>query len=155
MYGAGASSWHIETNSTAATTNVSWYEADSNPTNYYWAGMDYGGSNESDSGYFNNMDEALILENVDLTGADAAFMDISVMCSAAYFELYLAEQYSVVERWLYEDSCGIEVWSDGNGWESVFFNGGWDNERYFRILYQGVDPEYNTCLLYTSPSPRD
>ncbi len=144
MYGAGASSWHIETNSTAATTNVSWYEADSNPTNYYWAGMDYGGSNESDSGYFNNMDEALILENVDLTGADAAFMDISVMCSAAYFELYLAEQYSVVERWLYEDSCGIEVWSDGNGWESVFFNGGWDNERYFRILYQGVDPEYNT-----------
>ena len=144
MYGAGASSWHLETNSTAATTNVSWYEADSNPTNYYWAGMDYQGTNESDSGYFNNMDEALILENVDLTGADAAFMDISVMCSAAFFELYLAEQYSVVERWLYEDSCGIEVWSDGNGWESVFFNGGWDNERYFRILFQGVDPEYNT-----------
>mgnify|MGYP003326540156 CR=1 FL=1 len=66
------------------------------------------------------------------------------MCTSAFFELYLAEQYSVVERWLYEDSCGIEVWSDGNGWESVFFNGGWDNERFFRILAQGVDPEYNT-----------
>ena len=72
MYGTGASSWHIETNSTADTQNVSWYEADSNPTNYYWAGMDYNGNNESDSGYYNNMDEALILENVDLTGADAA-----------------------------------------------------------------------------------
>jgi len=144
MYGTGASSWHIETNSTAATQNVSWYEADSNPTDYYWAGVDYNGDNETDSGYYNNMDEALILENVDLTGADAAYMDLSVMCTTAFFELYLAEQYSVVERWLYEDSCGIEVWTDGNGWESVFFNGGWDNERYFRILYQGVDPEYNT-----------
>ena len=144
MYGTGASSWHIETNSTASTQNVSWYEADSNPTDYYWAGVDYNGDNETDSGYYNNMDEALILENVDLTGADAAYMDLSVMCTTAFFELYLAEQYSVVERWLYEDSCGIEVWTDGNGWESVFFNGGWDNERYFRILYQGVDPEYNT-----------
>ncbi|MDP7531630.1 MAG: hypothetical protein QF591_02730, partial [Candidatus Thalassarchaeum sp.] len=113
-------------------------------TDYYWAGMDYNGDNESDSGYYNNMDEALILENVDLTGADAAYMDLSVMCTTAYFELYLNEQYSVVERWLYEDSCGIEVWSEGNGWESVFFNGGWDNERFFRIFWQGVDPEYNT-----------
>ena len=144
MYGTGASSWHIESNSTADTQNVSWYEADSNPTDYYWAGIDYNGDNESDSGYYNNMDEALILENVDLTGADAAYMDLSVMCTTAYFELYLAEQYSVVERWLYEDSCGIEVWSEGNGWESVFFNGGWDNERFFRIYWQGVDPEYNT-----------
>jgi hypothetical protein len=144
MYGTGASSWHIESNSTADTQNVSWYEADSNPTDYYWAGIDYNGDNESDSGYYNNMDEALILENVDLTGADAAYMDLSVMCTTAYFELYLAEQYSVVERWLYEDSCGIEVWSEGNGWESVFFNGGWDNERFFRIFWQGVDPEYNT-----------
>ena len=143
MYGAGASSWHLETNSTD-TQNASWYEADSNPTDYYWAGMDYNGDNESDSGYYNNMDEALILENVDLTGADAAYMDLSVMCTTAYFELYLNEQYSVVERWLYEDSCGIEVWSEGNGWESVFFNGGWDNERVFRIFWQGVDPEYNT-----------
>ena len=143
MYGTGASSWHLETNSTD-TQNASWYEADSNPTDYYWAGMDYNGDNESDSGYYNNMDEALILENVDLTGADAAYMDLSVMCTTAYFELYLNEQYSVVERWLYEDSCGIEVWSEGNGWESVFFNGGWDNERFFRIYWQGVDPEYNT-----------
>ena len=143
MYGTGASSWHLETNSTD-TQNASWYEADSNPTDYYWAGMDYNGDNESDSGYYNNMDEALILENVDLTGADAAYMDLSVMCTTAYFELYLNEQYSVVERWLYEDSCGIEVWSEGNGWESVFFNGGWDNERFFRIFWQGVDPEYNT-----------
>ena len=75
-YESGASSWHIESNSTAATENVSWYEADSNPTDYYWGGMDYGGSNESNSGYFNNMDEALILENVDLTGADAAYLSI-------------------------------------------------------------------------------
>ena len=105
MYEAGSSSWHIETNSTASSENVSWYEADSNPTGYYWAGLDYNGTDEDSSGYYNNMDEALILENVDLTGADAAYLDISLMCSSAFFELYLAEQYS--------------------------------------------------CLLYTSPSPRD
>ena len=45
---------------------------------------------------------------------------------------------------MYEDSCSIEVWSDGSGWEQVFFAGGWDNDRYFRLLVQGVDPEYNT-----------
>ena len=143
-YDSGDSSWHIETGSTAETENVSWYEADSNPTGYYWVGLDYNGNNESDSGYYNNMDEALILENVDLTGADAAFMDISAMCTVSFFELFLAEQYSVVERWLYEDSCGIEVWSEGNGWESVFFTGGWDLNRYYRLLAQGVDPEFNT-----------
>ena len=33
-----------------------------------WYGLS---RDDNDSGYFNNMDEALILENVDLTGADA------------------------------------------------------------------------------------
>ena len=146
MYGDGSSSWHEESNASVdanGTATDDWYEADSNPTTYMWAGLDYQGV-DNQSGYFNNMDEAIILENVDLTGADAAYLDISLFCSTAFFELYLAEQYSVVERWLYEDSCGIEVWSEGKGWESVFFNGGWDNERYFRLLFQGVDPEYNT-----------
>ncbi len=146
MYEAGSSSWHEESNASVdanGTATDDWYEADSNPTTYMWAGLDYQGL-DNQSGYYNNMDEAIILENVDLTGADAAYLDISLFCSSAFFELYLAEQYSVVERWLYEDSCGIEVWSEGSGWESVFFNGGWDNERYFRLLLQGVDPEYNT-----------
>jgi hypothetical protein len=146
-YSNGGSSWHLESNSTAASENVSWFEADSNPTNYYWAGMDYddgtNGSAESQSGYVNHMDEAIILENIDLTGSDAAFMDISMMCSAGFFELFLAEAYSVVERWLYEDACGIEVWSDGNGWEEVSRMGGWDNERLIRLFYFDQDPEYN------------
>lgn len=138
----GDSSWHVETDSNG---NASAWEADANPTNYYWAGLDYeNGQNESDSGYYNHQDEAVILQNVDLTGADAAYLDMWAMCSASFFQLYLAEQFDVVERWLYEDSCSVEVWSDGSGWEQVFFAGGWDNDRYFRLLYQGVDPEYNT-----------
>ena len=115
MYGDGSSSWHEESNASVdanGTATDDWYEADSNPTTYMWAGLDYQGV-DNQSGYFNNMDEAIILENVDLTGADAAYLDISLFCSTAFFELYLAEQYSVVERWLYEDSCGIEVWSEG------------------------------------------
>tara|TARA_B100001175_G_scaffold311327_1_gene315607 strand:+ start:5607 stop:12044 length:6438 start_codon:yes stop_codon:yes gene_type:complete len=145
MYGPGASSWHEESNASVDANGTSTddpWEADYNPTTYMWAGLDYQGL-DNQSGYFNNMDEALILENVDLTGADAAYLDISLMCSAAFFELYLAEPYTVRERWMYEDSCGIEVWSEGSGWESVFFSGGWDNERLYRILFGGVDPEYN------------
>ncbi len=92
-YEDGLSSWHIETGS-SVTQNDSWWEADSNPTNYYWAGMDYQ-NNDNQSGYYNNMDEAVILQNVDLSGADAAFLDLSLMCSADYFELYLAEQFDV------------------------------------------------------------
>ena len=143
-YPEGHSSWHLESNSTAASENVSWYEADNNPTTYFWAGLDYEDeSGNYTSGYVNHMDEALILENIDLTGADAAFMDISMMCSAGFFELFLAEAYSVVERWLYEDACGIEVWSEGTGWREVSRMGGWDNERVIRLYALDQDPEYN------------
>ncbi len=145
-YSEGSSSWHAEFNASTddnGTATDNWWEADTNPTTYMWAGMDHQG-NDNESGYYNNMDEAFIIENVDLTGADAAYLDIDLLCAAAFFELYLAEQYAVVERWLYEDSCGIEVWSDGNGWEQVFFTGGWDNERFLRLYGFGFDPEYNT-----------
>ena len=145
-YGDGSSSWHEEWNASTDSNGSAiddWYEADSNPTTYMWAGMDHQGE-DNQSGYYNNMDEAFLIENVDLSNSDAAYLDIDLLCTTAFFELYLAEQYSVVERWLYEDSCGIEVWSDGNGWEQVFFTGGWDNERYFRLYDLNLDPEYNT-----------
>lgn len=145
-YGDGSSSWHEEWNASTDSNGSAiddWYEADSNPTTYMWAGMDHQGD-DNQSGYYNNMDEAFIIENVDLSGSDAAYLDVDLLCTTAFFELYLAEQYSVVERWLYEDSCGIEVWSDGNGWKQVYFTGGWDNERYFRLFDLNLDPEYNT-----------
>ena len=127
------------------------WEADANPTNYYWSGMDHtyefdDGESANVSGYYNHMDEALILENVDLSGADAAFLDMDAICSAGFFQLFLAEPYDVIERWLYEDSCSIEVWSEGSGWESVWRYGGWDNERKYRIeerVSSAPDPEYN------------
>ena len=86
---APGTSWHAETGSTASTENVSTYEADHNPTTYMWAGLDYNGTAENNSGYFNNMDEAFILEDVDLTGADAAFLDVSILCSVAFKPLPL------------------------------------------------------------------
>ena len=138
---APGTSWHAETGSTASTENVSTYEADHNPTTYMWAGLDYNGTAENNSGYFNNMDEAFILEDVDLTGADAAFLDVSILCSVAFTNLFLSEPYVVQERWLYEDSCGIEAFSEGRGWESVWFQGGYDLDRYFNILQLNQDPE--------------
>ncbi|MDC0149782.1 VCBS repeat-containing protein [Candidatus Poseidoniales archaeon] len=157
-YGDGSSSWHEEWNASTDSNGSAidaWYEADSNPTTYMWAGMDHQ-DEDNQSGYYNNMDEAFIIENVDLSGSDAAYLDVDLLCTTAFFELYLAEQYSVVERWLYEDSCGIEVWSDGNGWKQVFFTGGWDNERYFRLFQLGYDPEYNTYnenVYYNTATP--
>ena len=127
------------------------WEAEVNPTNYFWSGVEYtyefdDGNSTEDTGYYNHMDEALILEGIDLTGADAAFMDMDAICSAGFFQLFLAEPYDVIERWLYEDSCSIEVWSDGSGWETVWRYGGWDNERKYRIeerVSSAPDPEYN------------
>ena len=68
------------------------------------------------------------------------------MCIRDSFELFLNEPYDVIERWLYEDSCSIEVWSDGSGWETVWRYGGWDNERKYKIeerVSSAPDPEYN------------
>ena len=115
-----------------------YWEAEANPTNYFWSGVTHtyeleDGNTTDDTGYYNHMDEALILEGIDLSGADAAFLDMDAICSAGFFELFLAEPYDVIERWLYEDSCSIEVWSDGSGWETVWRFGGWDNERKYKI----------------------
>ena len=41
---------HAETNSTAASENVSTYEAGHSPTTYMWAGLDYNGTAENNSG---------------------------------------------------------------------------------------------------------
>ncbi len=128
-----------------------YWEAEANPTNYYWSGVEHtyqfdDGNSTEDTGYYNHMDEALILQGIDLSGADAAFLDMDAICSAGFFELFLAEPYDVIERWLYEDSCSIEVWSDGSGWETVWRFGGWDNERKYRIedrVSSAPDPEYN------------
>ena len=128
-----------------------YWEAEANPTNYFWSGVTHtyeleDGNTTDDTGYYNHMDEALILEGIDLSGADAAFLDMDAICSAGFFELFLAEPYDVIERWLYEDSCSIEVWSDGSGWETVWRFGGWDNERKYKIeerVSSAPDPEYN------------
>ena len=144
-------------NSNPEIDNESWeqgfyafWEADANPTNYMWAGVSHTYEFENDSaegtGYYNHMDEALILEDISLAGADAAFLDMDAICSAGFFQLFLAEAFDVVERWLYEDSCSVEVWSDGTGWETVWRYGGWDNERKYRIeerVSSAPDPEYN------------
>ena len=144
-------------NSNPEEDNSSWeevvylpWEAKANPTNFMWSGVTHTYDVDNDTvdatGYYNHMDEALILEGIDLSGADAAFLDMDALCSAGFFTLFLNEPYDVVERWLYEDSCSIEVWSDGAGWETVWRYGGWDNERKYRIedrTSSAPDPEYN------------
>ena len=150
-------------NTTSCTTvpsedNSSWaevfylpWEVEANPSNYYWVGVNHQytddeGETFNATGYYNHMDEGLILEDVDLSGADAAFLDMDAICSAGFFQLFLLEPYDIIERWLYEDSCSVEVWSDGTGWETVWRFGGWDNERKYRIeerVSSAPDPEYN------------
>jgi 2-keto-3-deoxy-L-rhamnonate aldolase RhmA len=52
--------------------------------------MDHQGE-DNQFGYYNNMDEAFIIENVDLSGFDVVYFDVDFFCIIVFFELYLAE----------------------------------------------------------------
>ena len=77
-------------NSNPEEDNSSWeevvylpWEAKANPTNFMWSGVTHTYDVDNDTvdatGYYNHMDEALILEGIDLSGADAAFLDMDAL----------------------------------------------------------------------------
>ena len=142
-------SWHIEQNNASASPNA--WETDTNPTGYYWAGTRHANSSSGgamETGYYNNQDEALILSNVDLSGTDAAFLDIDLMCAVGYSVVYYSSS-GIANRIVYDDSCSVDVWSEANGWETTDYFGGYDNDRYLHLA-SGFYPEQtvNNNLYY-------
>jgi len=140
-WGSG-SSWHVESASNTTNKADSQYEAHHNPTGFMWAGLRYANSSDGGSletGYLNNMDEAFYIENIDLTSSDTAALDIDMLCAVSYSMVYYSSS-GIANRVLYDDVCTIDVWSQADGWETVNYMGGHDNDR---ILYiqNGYAPE--------------
>jgi hypothetical protein len=120
-----ATKWHEETNSSQGASdgnndpNVSAnYQ---NPTDFMWAGH-YKTNSSGDlwSGYDKNWDDAMVLENVDLTGSDRAFMSVELFQHLGHGALGGADatgNFLVGDVW--DDVAMIEIGSDESGWDII------------------------------------
>ena len=117
--------WHEETNhSTGATDgnndpNVSANYL--NPTDFMWAGYsDTNSSGDTWTGYGRNWDDAMVLEDVDLTGSDRAFMSLELFQHLGHGVLGSLDangQYLAGDVW--DDIAMIEIGSVETGWSTL------------------------------------
>ena len=157
----GVAHWHEEVaaNSTVGHTsgnNAATEAANANnPTDFMWSGlMKTNSSGDTWSGYEPNWDEGLVLNDVDLTGADRAWMSLEIFRHLGLSDLYSQDQNGFVLAEVWDDAAMIEVFSEDVGWvllncpNSAYFAGqcasgtsywgGYDNGR--------VESEANTGL---------
>ena len=158
----GVSHWHEEfaANSTVGHTsgnNAASQAANANnPTDFMWSGMmKTNSSGDTWSGYGPNWDEGLVLNDVDLTGADRAWMSVELFRHLGLSDLYVQDQNGFVLSEVWDDAAMIEVFSDDTGWvtiacpTSAFFSaqcasgtsywGGYDNGRQESEQNTGLD----------------
>lgn len=125
--------WMEETNHTTGHTSGNNAPAQNantnNPTDYMWSGTYETNSSGSEwSGYGANWDEAMILEDVDLTGADRAWMSMEIFRHLGYASTFIQDQsgqYILADIW--DDMAIIEVFDEDYGWVTI----GCPNEAYF------------------------
>ena len=158
----GVSHWHEEVaaNSTEGHTSGNNAAAQSananNPTDFMWSGvMKTNSSGDKWSGYEPNWDEGLVLNDVDLTGADRAWMSIEIFRHLGLSDLYTQDTNGYVLAEVWDDAAMIEVFSEDVGWVTVacpttaFFSaqcasgtsywGGYDNGRQESEANTGLD----------------
>ena len=155
-----ATKWHEETNRSQGATdgnndpNVSAnYQ---NPTDFMWAG--HYKTNDSGvlwSGYDKNWDDAMVLENVDLSGSDRAFMSVELFQHLGHGVLGSADQTgNFLAGDVWDDVAMIEIGSDESGWnilscpQQAFISGacasgdsiwgGFDLDRQYKQSIGGV-----------------
>ena len=109
----GDTFWHEETNHSTDPNQAN----GTNPTDFMWSGlMRANATGTMVSGYRANVDDSMTLENVDLTGADRAWMDIEIFGHYGWSGAFAQDSngFYLVELW---DHIGmIEVWSEDRGW---------------------------------------
>ncbi|MDB2570599.1 hypothetical protein N9X79_00375 [Euryarchaeota archaeon] len=120
-----ATMWHEETNNSVGGTsgnndpNVS--ANYNNPTDFMWAGYyDTNSSGDTWSGYGRNWDDAMVLEDVDLTGSDRAFMSLELFRHLGHGVLGSLDQsgnYLAGDVW--DDIAMIEIGSTETGWSTI------------------------------------
>jgi len=148
QYLGGTNSWHIETNHpTASQMEVNDTSANlTNPTNFMWAGTMETNTSDgvSHSGYLPNRDDAMLIQSIDLTGADAARLGVQVYFDAWFSVIrYGGGATGVIEpRTIIEDVGLIEVRRQSGGWETLQFYGGFDFNRQMNDAF-GLDEGQN------------
>ncbi len=162
-YVDGATNWHLETNHSTGSSdgnndpNVSANHL--NPTDFMWAGNVKTNSSGDDwTGYGKNWDDAMVLENVDLTGADRAFMSVELFRHLGLGALgNVDQQGGFIVGDLWDDLAIVEVGSAESGWSvigcpqeaalagacpnGVSMWGGFDTDRGFKQNFWGAAPE--------------
>ena len=157
----GANHWHEEVaaNSTVGHTSgnnaVEQSANGNNPTDFMWSGlMKTNSSGDTWSGYEPNWDEGIVLNDIDLSGADRAWMSLEIFRHLGLSDLYSQDANGFVLGEVWDDAAMIEVFSDDLGWtlincpnsayfagqcpSTVSYWGGYDNGR--------VESEANTGL---------
>ena len=130
----GANHWHEEfaANSSNGHTSGNNAAAESananNPTDFMWSGiMKTNSSGDEWSGYDSNWDEGLVLNNIDLTGADRAWMSVELFRQLGLSDLYYQDQNGFYLGEIWDDMALIEVFSEDEGWVTIAC----PNEAYF------------------------
>ena len=109
----GDTFWHEETNHSTDPDQAN----GTNPTDFMWSGlMQANATGTMVSGYRANVDDSMTLENVDLTGADGAWMDIEIFGHYGWSGAFAQDSngFYLVELWDHIGMMG--VWSEDRGW---------------------------------------
>ncbi|MDA7740755.1 VCBS repeat-containing protein, partial [Euryarchaeota archaeon] len=155
-----ATKWHEETNHSQGASdgnndpNVSANYL--NPTDFMWAGH-YKTNSSGDlwSGYDKNWDDAMVLEDVDLTGSDRAFMSVELFRHLGHGVLGSADATgNFIAGDVWDDIALIEIGSEESGWDVIscpqeaYINGacasgtsmwgGFDLDRQYKQALGGV-----------------
>ncbi|RAH14343.1 MAG: hypothetical protein CMB56_005490 [Methanobacteriota archaeon] len=155
--------WHIETETITGSSddgeepNNNSYQANwegNNPTDFYWVGSTLeNSSGTSWTGYEANWDEAVVLNDIDLTGADRAWLSLDLFGSYDYSGLGNAGNGFFALYWVYDDTGFIEIKKDDSGWQPISCPfmailddycpatvaqwGGFDNDRVLNQIING------------------
>ena len=162
-YVDGATNWHLETNHSTGATGGGNNDANVsanyiNPTDFMWAGnMKTNGSGDEWSGYGKNWDDAMVLNDVDLTGADRAFMGVELFRHLGLGALGNSDGTGFIVGDVWDDLAIVEVYSEETGWNLIgcpqqaaiegacasgaTIWGGFDNDRMFKQNAWGAAPE--------------
>ncbi|CAI8242600.1 MAG: Uncharacterised protein [Methanobacteriota archaeon] len=155
--------WHIETDTITGSSDEGDEEYNNsfqanwegnNPTDFYWVGTNVQNSSGTAwTGYEQNWDEALILHDVDLTGADRAWLSLDLFGSYDYTGLGNSGNGFYAMYWVYDDTGFIEINTEENGWQPISCPfiaiidgycpggiaqwGGFDNDRVLNQIVNG------------------
>ncbi len=155
--------WHLETNhSTGATSGNNGEDVSANylkQDDFMWAGTTRTNSSGGTwSGYHRNWDMAMVLNDVDLTGADRAWMSAEIFNHLSFDALGFNQGNGFQVDDIWDDLAIIDVRSE-RGWNTIACPttaildgacasgmsmwGGYDNERQFKIYNYGAYAESN------------